>query len=94
MSSFSVGISSCWAQEPTGVTAQSLADEGRLSGLDPAWLALVLPGDEVEQAALTYLHANCGVSCHNTLPDATGNPGGLYLRLEVDALGDVLSSNT
>lgn len=76
----------------TGVTAQSLADEGRLSGLEPAWLTLALPGDEVEQAALTYLHANCGVSCHNTTPDATGNPSGLYLRLEVDALGDVLST--
>jgi len=73
----------------TGVTAQTLADEGRFSGLDPSLLDLTIPGDDVEQAALTYLHANCGVSCHNTTPDATANPSGLYLRLEVDALGDV-----
>lgn len=77
----------------TGVTAQGLAAEGRFSGLDPAWLELTVPGDEVEQAALTYLHANCGVSCHNTTPDATANPSGLSLRLEVDALGDVLATD-
>lgn len=81
----------------TGVTAQSLADEGRLSGLDSAALApylnLVVPGDEVEQAALTYMHANCGVSCHNTTLDATGGPSGLYLRLDVDSLTDVASTD-
>src|SRR5688572_16196883 len=76
----------------TGVTAQGLADEGRFSGLDTAYLSLTIPGDDVEQAALTYLHANCGVSCHNTTPDATGNPSGLYLRLDVDSLSDVLST--
>ncbi len=38
------------------------------------------------------MHANCGVSCHNTTPDATGNPSGLYLRLNVDSLGSVLST--
>lgn|GEM_PF-506151 len=75
-----------------GVTAQTLADEGWLSGLEPAHLDLTLPGDEVEQAALTYLHANCGVSCHNKTPDATGGPSGLYLRLDVDTLGSVQST--
>src|SRR5690606_8456785 len=48
--------------------------------------------DEVERAALTYLHANCGVSCHNTTLDATANPSGLYLRLEMGALDSVLST--
>lgn len=70
----------------TGVTARALADEGILSGLDPAWLDLKVPGDDVERAALAYLHANCGVSCHNTTVDATGNPSGLFLRLEVGAM--------
>ena len=72
-----------------GVTAQDLADAGRFENLDPTWLELTLPGDEIEQAALTYLHANCGVSCHNTTPDATANPSGLYLRLNIDDLGSV-----
>jgi hypothetical protein len=77
----------------TGVTAQSLADEGWLSGLDAALLDLTLPGDAVEQAALTYLHANCGVSCHNETLNATGNPSGPYLRLEIDELDSVLSTD-
>ena len=67
----------------TGVTARGLAQDGQLSGLDPKLLDLQVPGDAVEKAALAYLHANCGVSCHNTTIDATGNPSGLYLRLEV-----------
>jgi hypothetical protein len=75
-----------------GVTAESLATDGWLSGLDPAHLELTIPGDEVEQAALSYLHANCGVSCHNKTPDATGGPSGLYLRLNVGELGSVLST--
>ena len=76
----------------TGVTARSLAEEGRLGEFDPALLELEVPGDAVERAALTYLHANCGVSCHNTTVDATANPSGLYLRLEVDALDSPLST--
>lgn len=76
----------------TGVTAQTLADADQFSGLDEAYLAVTAPGDEVEQAALTYLHANCGVSCHNTTLDATANPSGLYLRLELDALDSVLDT--
>jgi hypothetical protein len=76
----------------TGVTAQSLADEGRFGDFDPALLEVDVPGDEIERAALSYLHANCGVSCHNTTVDATANPSGLYLRLEVDALESPLST--
>lgn len=76
----------------TGVTAQDLAAAGQLSELDPAYLETSVPGDEIERAALTYLHANCGVSCHNTTLDATANPSGLYLRLELDALDSVLST--
>lgn len=76
----------------SGVTAKDLAEADRLSGLDPALLERGVPGDEVEQAALAYLHANCGVSCHNTTLDATANPSGLYLRLEMDALESPLST--
>src|SRR5690606_23050033 len=42
---------------------------------------LTIPGDAVESEALGYLHANCGISCHNTTLDAAANPSGLYLRL-------------
>lgn len=45
-----------------GVTLATLNDEGSLT--DPIALDdAVVPGDEVAQAALGYLHSNCG-SCH------------------------------
>jgi hypothetical protein len=52
-------------------------------------LGLTIPGDQVERAALGYLHANCGVSCHNMSPDAPAQKTGLYLRLDAQSLGSV-----
>lgn len=68
------------------LTAQDLFDEGLLTVADESYLSLTVPGDAVEQAALGYLHANCGISCHNTTTYAPANPSGLYLRLNVDDL--------
>jgi hypothetical protein len=48
-----------------------------------------VPGDAIERAALGYLHANCGVSCHNPTADARARDTGLYLRLEAGALASV-----
>jgi hypothetical protein len=76
----------------TGVTARTLAQDGLLNGLNPALLDLQIPGDPVERAALAYMHANCGVSCHNTSLDASANPAGLNLRLDVATLGNPLST--
>lgn len=45
-----------------GTKLSDLMAEGLLTAPPPA--NLVLPGDEVEQQALGYLHANCG-HCHN-----------------------------
>jgi hypothetical protein len=39
------------------------------------------PGDAIEQAALGYLHVNCGVSCHNETIDARARDTALNLRL-------------
>jgi hypothetical protein len=41
----------------------------------------VPPGDEIERAALGYLHVNCGVSCHNCSGVARARNTGLYLDL-------------
>ncbi|MBX7194983.1 MAG: hypothetical protein K1X94_23215 [Sandaracinaceae bacterium] len=50
------------AHDEGGVTLQTLLDEGWLSApIDPA--AATIPGDATAQAALGYLHANCG-NCH------------------------------
>jgi hypothetical protein len=48
---------------------------------------LSIPGNDVERAALGYLHANCGVSCHNINPRAKGGDSGLNLRLDAAMLG-------
>ncbi len=77
------------AEGASDLTARDLADEELLSGLDASLLNLSIPGDEVERPALGYLHANCGVSCHNTTTFAAANPSGLYLRLNVDEMSDV-----
>ena len=83
----------------TGVTRESLLEAGRFSGLEAnadrltQAMALTVPGDEVEKAALGYLHSNCGISCHNDGVYAAGRPSGLFLRLEVDELSDVHSTD-
>lgn len=50
------------AHAETEVSLEGLGDAGRLSV--PNVAAPVVPGDGVAQAALGYLHANCGM-CHN-----------------------------
>jgi hypothetical protein len=68
-----------------GTTLATLVDDDRLSA--PPIGALELPGDDRAQAALGYLHANCG-GCHNPR-------SGIFptvrqeLRLEVASLGSV-----
>jgi hypothetical protein len=77
----------------SGVTARDLAQRGLFANLEPAWLEIAVPGDEVERLALGYLHANCGVSCHNETTNATAKPSGLFLRLEVAEMDRVLSTD-
>lgn len=76
----------------TGTTLQVLHDEGWLSGLDESLLTVTVPGDAVEAAALGYLHANCGVSCHNATTFAEGNSSGLHLRLNAADMGSPLTT--
>ncbi|WP_437536887.1 hypothetical protein WME79_17250 [Sorangium sp. So ce726] len=60
---------------------------------DGSALALSIPGDDVERQALGYLHANCGVSCHNDLLESAAQETGLYLRLEASELGSVATTD-
>ena len=46
-----------------------------------------VPGDPTTGAALAFLHANCGTSCHNRGPSAGAGATGLFLKLTVDAAG-------
>jgi hypothetical protein len=58
----------------------------------PNPLELSIPGDPVEKAALGYLHANCGVSCHSDTPAALGQESGFFTRLDHGGLGSVLDT--
>jgi hypothetical protein len=48
----------------------------------------------ISRAALGYLHANCGVSCHNELQTSKARETGMYLRLEKGELGSVAATDT
>jgi len=71
----------------SGVTRETLATLGLAT--DASSLTQTIPGNDVEREALGYLHANCGISCHNDKPDSKGGDSGLRLRLEKDALASV-----
>lgn len=80
----------------SGVTLETLVDEGRLRADEDApyptsldWLELEIPGDALERAGLGYLHANCGVSCHNRNYEAGASITGFYLRLDAATLDSV-----
>lgn len=76
-----------------GITREGLVEQGALIGLSDAALAASIPGNPVERAALGYLHANCGVACHNLTEEATGRSSTLFLRLDVATLGQVSTTH-
>lgn len=55
----------------TGETLSKLAADGRLSAPPPA-TSLTLPGDATAQAAIGWIHANCG-ACHSENTSASAN---------------------
>jgi hypothetical protein len=66
----------------SGANIHSLIQAGSLT-TNPALGDLAIPGDATAQAALGYLHANCG-NCHNRSPGFSGVPPmPMYLRLLV-----------
>lgn len=74
----------------SGLTLERLLAQELLSGRAHATIqGHTIPGNAVERAALGYLHANCGVSCHNPSEFAAARDTGLWLRLDEAALGSV-----
>ncbi len=76
-----------------GATLASLSALDLLSHAAGALPTLAIPGNAVEQAALGYLHANCGVSCHNRDDDAQGKDSSLFLRLDASTLSSVQTTD-
>lgn len=70
-----------------GVTLRDLIDEARLTQAPAAdQLEIGDDGSGLAPSALGWLHANCGVTCHNANSRAIGYPTGLRLRLDPDQL--------
>ncbi|MEY4582010.1 MAG: hypothetical protein RL701_6713, partial [Pseudomonadota bacterium] len=74
----------------TGVDLTQLVDTGTLQNIGA--VVPVIPGQDYQALALGYLHANCGISCHN--PDGDAKDTGLVMRLDVDKLQDLTSTPT
>ncbi len=65
----------------TGVTLADLVAEGLLS-VNPPTTQLAIPDDgHGSVAALGWMHANCGTSCHNANPTATCAFRGMHVQL-------------
>jgi hypothetical protein len=74
----------------TPLTMQTLAAKGWIT--DGPDGGIVIPGDATDVAALGYLHANCGTTCHNRGSGAARGTG-FFLRLEVGNLGSVQATD-
>lgn len=79
----------------TGLTLDLLTKEGRLQPA-PAVTSYAIgdDGSGKSAAALGWLHANCGVSCHNENTTATAYPTGLRLRLDPAKLDGAVPDST
>jgi len=75
----------------TPVTMQTLAANGWISDVPEA--GIVIPGNATDVAALGYLHANCGIACHNRGGGAAVGTG-FFMRLEVSHLTSVQATDT
>ncbi len=71
----------------SGVTLTTLKNENRLTA-PPATTTFTLPGAAVDNAALGWLHINCGVACHNKNQSAGASFTGFFMRLSAPAYFD------
>jgi hypothetical protein len=77
--------------QASGYRMSDLVSQGLVTNA-PAG-SLDVPGDAVEAAALGYLHANCGTTCHNS-NRGLAHTTGFYMRLDVAKLGSVMATDT
>ncbi|HZU84292.1 MAG TPA: hypothetical protein VE987_15285 [Polyangiaceae bacterium] len=88
-----LGFEAVGLAEPsaTGLTLSALVGEGLLTQPPPGPIAV--PGNATESAALAWLHANCGLACHNRTPAADAFDKGLFLRLGIADLASVQTTD-
>jgi hypothetical protein len=84
-----IGLSS---PNATGETMARLITDALIT--NPPAAALVIPGNATESAALGWLHANCGTSCHSGLNSALAVSTGFRMRLNAGQLASVMATDT
>jgi hypothetical protein len=70
----------------TGITLADLVARGRISTPRKTTLAIGDDGTGAAAPALGWLHANCGITCHNGNTNAIAFPSGLRFRLDATQL--------
>jgi hypothetical protein len=76
----------------SGLRLADLVSRGLLTA--PPTTSAIVPGNATESAALGWLHANCGMACHNASPNSRANFTYFYMRLDMGKLTDVASTDT
>lgn len=84
-----VGLAS---PQANGLTLDQLIARNLLSA--PPTAKPAIPGDPLAVAAYAFLHANCGIACHNRSASAHAASTGLFMRLDVGATGALPSDAT
>jgi hypothetical protein len=79
------------APSATGLTMAQLVAQNLVTA--PPSGSLAVPGDSTAQAALGWLHMNCGVSCHNNT-NGLASSTGFLMRLNAASLGSVQTTDT
>jgi hypothetical protein len=77
----------------TGMTLSDLVAQGRLTVPPPTTLSIGDDGTGAAAPALGWLHANCGITCHNGNSNALAFPSGLRFRLDPTQLDGRPSSD-
>jgi hypothetical protein len=70
----------------SGITLADLVARGRLSAPRATSLTIGDDGTGAAAPALGWLHANCGITCHNGNSNAIAFPSGLRFRLDATQL--------
>jgi len=70
----------------TGITLADLVNRGLLSAPRATSLTIGDDGTGAAAPALGWLHANCGITCHNGNSNAIAYPSGLRFRLDATQL--------
>jgi hypothetical protein len=69
-----------------GTTLQALVDQSLLTDNPPLPLEIPEDSTNIGRAPIGWLHANCGIACHNRNPNAAAFGSNLFLRVSATHL--------